>query len=165
MSAFVIDAFEFCRIKERREGEIAVADLPRLAEESVDRFGTIRWVLQGGSNKSGYPQLMLNLSGSVRLICQRCLTPFEFEIASEAVLILAPDEASADALDAQLDDDSADVIVGSRALNIIGLVEDDVLLTLPLSPKHEVCPDQLMLDAAKAPKEESPFAMLKKLKQ
>jgi uncharacterized protein len=166
MNAFVIDAFEFCRLKERRDGETAVADLPRLADESVDKFGTLRWSLQGGSDSLGHPQMALSVSGSVKLLCQRCLTPFEFGIASESVLVLANDEASADAIDALLDDDAIEVIVGSRTFNIADLIEDEVLLAIPASPKHEVCPDKLLPDTpGEAEKKVSPFAVLKNLKR
>lgn len=165
MNAFVIDAFEFCRLKERREGEIAVADLPRLAAESVDNSGSVRWSLQGGSDKQGHPQLVLSISGAVRLMCQRCLTPFAFDIASESVLILAPDEGSADEIDALLGDDSVEVIVGSRDFDIAQLIEDDALLTIPLSPKHEVCPGRLVVEAGKDVEKVSPFSVLKNLKQ
>lgn len=165
MNAFVIDAFEFCRIKERREGELAVSDLPRLAAESVDGYGTLRWSLQGDKDKSGHPQLTLSISGSVKLICQRCLAPFIFDITSESVLILAPDEASADELDALLEDEPVEVIVGSAAFNIAQLIEDEALLALPLSPKHDVCPSVLLPKVEPGEEKVSPFAVLKNLKQ
>lgn len=165
MNAFVIDAFEFCRVKERREGEFAVSDLPRLAKESVDQTGTIRWSLWGGSNALGHPQLTLSVSGSVPLMCQRCLTPFDFAIASETVLILAEDEAGADEIDALLADAAVEVIVGSRNFNVTELIEDEALLAIPLSPKHDTCPDQLVPDMAEKGEKVSPFAVLKDLKQ
>lgn len=165
MNAFVIDAFEFCRLKERREGEIAVADLPRLAEESIDKSGFVRWSLQGGSNRQGHPQLNLSVSGTVRLMCQRCLTPFDFVIASDSVLVLASDEDSADEIDALLGDEAVEVIVGSRNFDIAQVIEDEALLTIPLSSKHETCPDQSLPEAAKDAEKVSPFAVLKNLKQ
>lgn len=166
MNAFVIDAFEFCRLKERREGEVAVADLPRLAKESVDQAGMLRWALQGGSTRQGHPQMVLSVSGTVRLVCQRCLASFDFAIASESTLVLAPDEDSADEIDAQMGDDSVEVIVGSRSFDILQLIEDEALLMIPLSPKHETCPDQLVSGVAKEDAEKaSPFAILKNLKQ
>lgn len=165
MEAFVIDAFEFCRLKERREGEVAVADLPRLAAESVDKAGTVRWSLQGGNDKQGHPQLELAISGSVQLMCQRCLTPFAFQIQSESVLILAPDEGSADEIDALVADESVEVIVGSRNFDVAQLLEDEALLAIPLSPKHETCPDQLVMEAGKEAEKLSPFSVLKNLKQ
>lgn len=165
MNAIVIDAFEFCRLKERREGETAVGDLPRLAKEAVNTSGSVRWTLQGGSNKQGHPQLHLSVAGSAWLMCQRCLTPFEFGIASESVLILAPDEGSADEIDAQLNDESVEVIVGSRTFDVVQLIEDEALLTIPLSPKHEICPDQLIPAVEQDAERVSPFAVLKNLKQ
>lgn len=165
MNAFVIDAFEFCRLKERREGEIPVADLPRLAEESVDKAGIVRWTLQGGSDMRGHPQLDLSVSGTMRLMCQRCLVPFEFGIESGATLILAQDEGSADEIDSLLADEAVEVIVGSRSFDIAQVIEDEALLTIPLSPKHDVCPDPVVQKVAEDGGKESPFAVLKKLKQ
>lgn len=165
MNAFVIDAFEFCRLKERREGEIPVADLPRLAEESVDKSGAIRWVLQGGSDMRGHPQLNLAVSGALNLMCQRCLTPFAFQVESDATLILAQDESSADEIDAQLADESVEVIVGSHSFDVAQVIEDEALLTIPLSPKHDVCPDLAGKAVPQEVEKESPFAVLKKLKQ
>ncbi|RZI40169.1 DUF177 domain-containing protein [Herbaspirillum sp. HC18] len=165
MNAFVIDVFEFCRLNERREGEVAIADLPRLADESVDRKGVLRWALQGGSNRHGHPQLTLIVAGKISLMCQRCLTPFDFDIESDATLVLARDEESADEIDALLADDAVEVIVGSHEFDISQVIEDEALLTIPLSPKHDVCPDLLVAEPAETEEKVSPFAVLKKLKQ
>ncbi len=165
MSAFVIDTFEFCRLKERREGDVAVADLPRLAEDAADKSGGVHWLLQGGSDKLGNSKLVLSISGVVQLMCQRCLTSFAFEVVSESTLIFAKDEDSIEEIEALLADDAIDVIAGSKAANVAELIEDEVLLAIPLSPKHEVCPDQATLDVLKSTKKASPFAMLKNIKQ
>jgi uncharacterized protein len=165
MKAFVIDSFEFCRQKRRHADETPISELPRLAEESVDRSGMLTWSLQGGSDNRGNPELKLTVSGLVQLRCQRCLGAFPFEIDSESELVLAKDEANADELDALLADESVEVIVGSRAMDVTALIEDEALLALPLAPKHEVCPDQAHSDVQQDEKKESPFAVLKSLKQ
>jgi uncharacterized protein len=136
-----------------------------LSEDTADNSGDIDWVLQGGKNHLGYPQLSLSVSGEVKLMCQRCLSPFSFEIQSESTLVLVENEADVDAVDAQLDDDAIDVIVGSRSMGILELVEDEALLSLPLSPKHERCPDKAVSDASSAKEDASPFAVLKNIKQ
>jgi len=163
MNAFVIDTFEFSRLKERREGERAVAEFARLPEELADASGVVRWVLQGGMHASGHPQLTLSVNATVQLMCQRCLLPFAFEVASESVLVIAKDEVVADEIDAMLSDDSIDVIVGAKAMNILELIEDEALLTIPLSPKHAICPDQVGQDveAVASMKRASPFEVLK----
>ncbi len=163
MNPFVIDAFEFCRLNERRSAEIVVADLPRLTADCADASGVLRWTLVGSVNKLDYSQLTLSVSGSVQLMCQRCLVPYPFQVQSESVLILAKNEASADEIDGLLDDESIDVIVGNKALNIFDLIEDEALLALPFSPKHDICPDPAVLDAFKD-KKESPFSVVKNLK-
>ena len=165
MDGFVIDAFAFCRLKERREGELPVRDLPRLAAETVDASGVLRWSLQGGANQHGHPQLQLSVAGQVRLKCQRCLQALEQDIDSASELVLAQDDASADEMEALLADEDVEVIVGSHSFDLLQVIEDDALLALPLAPKHDVCPGQTGLEKLKDEKKESPFSVLKNLKK
>jgi uncharacterized protein len=163
MSAFVIDAFEFCRSNGHREGVTPVAEMLRLAADCADPSGEIAWTIEGGQTRQGYPMLTLSVSGTVQLACQRCLVPFPYEIDSSTVLVLGKDDADADEIEEILDDESIDVIVGSHACDIRDLLEDEALLALPQAPKHEVCPDTKLLDSIKSEKV-SPFAALKNLK-
>lgn len=174
-----INAFEFCRLQESRRGELALSDLARLREELVDVEGSLRWFVQGGKHDAGYPQLLLAVEAIVQLRCQRCLSAMPFQIASESVLVLARDERGADEIEAILDDDSVDVIVGSASLDVLVLVEDEALLALPQAPRHAVCPEQQGVQQAApaaaqarnqaeqqaAQEKLSPFAALKDLKR
>lgn len=164
MGTFVIDAFEFCRLKEQAEGELSVADLARLAGETVDRSGAIKWSLSGGADKLGHPQLRLSISGQVNLVCQRCLTSMPFQVSSDSKLVLARDEDAADAIEELLDDEEIDVIVGDAAFDVGVLVEDEALLALPVAPKHDVCSGHVAAEVVAAEKV-SPFSVLKNLKQ
>jgi uncharacterized protein len=163
MSALVIDAFEFCRSNGHRDGVMPVAQMSRLSKDCADQSGEIAWAVDGASSKHGYPQLTLSVSGAVQLMCQRCLTPFAFEIDSSTVLMLGKDDEEADQIEVVVDDESIDVIVGSRSCDIRDLIEDEALLALPHAPKHEVCPDSGLLDSLKS-EQPSPFAGLKNLK-
>lgn len=165
MNALVIDAFEFCRRKDSAEGDVAVARLDRLTQECVDASGTLHWSLRGGSDMLGHPQLALAVSGPVQLMCQRCLTPFRFSIATQSTLILALDEDSADEIEVLLNDDSVDVITGSVRMDVMALVEDDALLGLPFAPKHDICPDPASVERMASAKKPSPFSLLKELKR
>ncbi|MES2740798.1 MAG: YceD family protein [Pseudomonadota bacterium] len=163
MNAFVIDAFEFSRINGSREGVTPVAEMTRLTKDCADASGEISWKVTGGASQQGYPQLRLSVAGSVNLICQRCLTAYAHRIDSSTVLVLGKDDEQADEIEALLDDEAIDVIVGSRSMHLGALVEDEALLALPLAPKHAVCPDSSALDAL-ASEPPSPFAGLKGLK-
>ena len=165
MKPLVIDAFDFGRAKDRRDGEVAVATLSRLSSECVDTSGILRWEIAGGTHASGHPQLLMQVSGDVQLVCQRCLRPFAYPIASASTLVLANDEAQADQIEAMLDDESIDVIVGSAVMNLVDLIEDEALLAIPQAPKHGVCPGAaavIRIDNGDA--KLSPFAVLKNLK-
>ncbi|MCG2583374.1 DUF177 domain-containing protein [Massilia sp. TS11] len=162
MSAFVIDAFEFCRNNGRREGLTPLADMTRLSKECVDTAGEIAWSLVGSTSAQGFPQILLSVKGTVRLQCQRCMAPMAFEIDSSTLLMLGKDDADADQIEEIIDDESVDVIVGSRQCDIRDLIEDEALLALPQAPKHDVCPDTALLDSVNRDKA-SPFAGLKAL--
>jgi uncharacterized protein len=164
MSAFEIDAFDFCRTNSVREGVKPVAEMTRLSKECADTSGAVSWKVEGGTSKHGFPQLRLTVGGTVQLVCQRCLSPFGFEMASSTLLMLGKDDEQADEIEEMLDDETIDVIVGTRAMNLLDLIEDEALLALPQAQKHEVCPDSTLLDATKSEKP-SPFAGLKGLKQ
>jgi len=56
----------------------------------------------------------------------------------------AADEATAAAEDELAEDE--DVLVLDRAFNLTGLVEDELLMELPLVPRHEVCPTEVKLE-------------------
>jgi uncharacterized protein len=163
MSAFVIDAFEFCRTGGYREGVTPVTEMTRLAADCANDSGEISWSIQGGSTPQGYPTMTLSVAGPVQLVCQRCLAPFDYHIDSSTQLVLGRDDEEADQFEEIIDDDSIDVIVGSHAADIRELLEDEALLALPQAPKHEVCPDTTLLDTLKSEKV-SPFAGLKNLK-
>jgi len=164
----IIDAFAFCRSGEQQSGVLSPDELVRLRAECVSGQGEVAWSLAGSTGVSGYPTLYLSVHAKIQLMCQRCLTPFDFQIQSESTVILAKDEQVADEIEASLDVDEngieAEVIVGSKAFDIMALIEDEALLAIPLSPKHEVCPAKVgveKLDAFAIAKKESPFAALK----
>lgn len=163
MSAFVIDAFEFCRNNGYREGVTPVSEMTRLATDCANDSGEIAWAIQGGSTPQGYPTMTLSVAGQVQLVCQRCLAPFDYRIDSSTQLVLGRDDEEADQFEEILDDDSIDVIVGSHTADLLQLLEDEALLALPQAPKHQVCPDTTLLDGLKSEKV-SPFAGLKNLK-
>ncbi len=162
MSAQTIDSFEFCRSAAQASGTTPVAEFKRLCADLADASGEMRWSFQGGLHPEGDPQLTMDVAGTVRLVCQRCMAPFDYSLQSRSVLVLAADEEQADAVEERLDDDSIDVIVGFKGMDLLMLVEDEALLSLPLSPRHDVCPGPVQ--EVQQDKAESPFAVLRKLK-
>lgn len=163
MDTVLDDPEGFCREGGRLKGQIKVAEMERLSAACADTSGELRWTVSGSIHSSGYPLLELTVAGSVNLICQRCLEVFPLALDARTAIVLAGSEEEADEVEDGLEpDDPTEVIVGEKGMNVLVLVEDEVLLTLPLSPRHDVCPATDVSFGTDA--HESPFAVLKNLK-
>lgn len=151
-----IDIFKFIRQERSVSGSIAVTELPRLMAEvpvtvppeTVQAMDPLRWsasgflrTVQTGTARHASEEYWLDtkIEGQVWLICQRCLTPYLHDLSISARYRLVETEEQADAV--SLDDDEGDVIVGSYRFNLTELIEEEIFLSLPLVPKHSVCPD------------------------
>ena len=155
----IIDLFEFARQKEEASGLIGWSSLTRV--DTPARDGKLSWEARGSLHgRHDVPRLDLEVSGTATLICQRCLQPMQQPIAIDTRFLIAPDEEGADEMD---QDDQYDVVVGSTAFDLAGLIEDEVILALPSAPRHTVCPD-LKEDSTVAAAKPSPFAILATLK-
>jgi uncharacterized protein len=101
--------------------------------------------------------LSVDIDGAVMLTCQRCMQPVEVGIRRKARFELVD---SSSALDAD-DDDEWDRLLHSDRFDLIHLVEDEMLLALPYSPRHDQCE---AVQRTNAGEKVSPFAGLAALK-
>ena len=170
-----LDIKAFAQAGAELQGQAPVTQWPRLLAEQfaaqTAEDGLVRWRLQGRlvPVTGGSPQVGLALQAKVGLAlqCQRCLTPVVEEVQAERDFLFVADEATAEAMD---EDSEADVLVISRDFDALSLIEDELILALPLVPRHEVCPqagptsvaDEAFEEASERP---NPFAALAALKK
>lgn len=154
-----IDGFAFARDGRVLEGTLAVSGLVRLHDLLTDGVGEVHYRLWGLKGKLGQSQLRLEAWGFLPLACQRCLEAVRFELAVDDLLELVPEgaELSQD----ELEDDTRDFLPVAGELDVAALVEDEILLALPVAPRHEKCG---LPGAAEAGELVSPFAALVALK-
>ena len=131
--AEVIDGLQFARGGLERQGVVSMERLPRLAQLQCSTEG-LEYHLRGGRAGDGKPCLRLSVRGSVTQPCQRCLDPIRIPIAIDAELQLAEN-----AREISEADDEIDRVVASRKMDVAGLVEDEVILELPMAARHEEC--------------------------
>lgn len=157
-------------------GEWPAASLSRLADSAAPEapapsWPVVRWALQGETRqpKGGKAQAWLHLQAGaqVSLTCQRCLKPVQDVVDVDRWIRFVDTEAEAAALDADSDDD---VLAMPRHLDARELIEDELLLALPLVPRHDTCPEPLAPAAEEAVAQEEeaaphPFAALAALKR
>jgi len=160
----VIDSLEFARAEQEVQGSVPVSSLTRLQDCLYDADGDINYKLKGGRDDEMRPILALEISGFLHVRCQRCLGPLQYELRSATKLRLSPDDENRDTT--VIDPKSLDCIEASAALDVVALVEDEVLLGLPLSPRHaeQTCATR-MAEAAPGAERPNPFAKLAELKK
>ena len=152
----LIDGLQFARGAETLKGTLDPRRLPRLAEMRCATTG-LSYELRGRTDAEGRAWLQVLASGTLTLECQRCLGPLTFPIALRSELLLTQSER-----DIETADDDLDRVLAGKAMDVCRLIEDEVLLALPMAATHEQC--GVRRDGAEAGRS-SPFAELAKLKR
>jgi uncharacterized protein len=169
-----LDVAAFAKNAGRLEGRWPLREFERLmasaAAASVPVAGDgVSWQARGEARKarSGASQVWLHLEAmtQVPLECQRCLQPVEISLAVNRSFLFVEGEDAAAELDAESEDD---VLALTRALDVRALIEDELLLELPIVPRHGHCPEPLAApqeDPALIDEKPNPFAVLAALKR
>lgn len=159
-----IDSLNFARNGQRISGEVPVAELPRLLEELDNPQGILSYTVQGGVDKQGVHRLDVSVDGQCQLRCQRCLGALDYALQLDVRLLLR-DQAELDALDESVEEEEYDSILADAHLDVLELLEEEILLSLPIAPKHESGGCQAADGENTDQDESNPFAVLEKLKR
>jgi len=134
-----IDCLDFARNGHEISGKVPVAVMPRLLDMLANPEGIIAYTARGGVDRQGVSYLDVTISGICRLRCQRCMGVLEHLVHIDTRLLLR-DQASLDALDDIVPggtEEEYDSILAEAQLDIPSLLEEEILLSLPIAPKHE----------------------------
>lgn len=148
------------------KGSTTVGALPRLHEFRDSRDEPVEVALNFGHDEEGRRVIEGTISTSLVMTCQRCLEPVRYRIEARPQLVLVWSEEQMKALPEHLDP----LLVGDERVELAELVEEELLLALPLVAMHDTCPVALVPespgpDAAEAaPKRDNPFAVLASLR-
>lgn len=169
----------FTRNAQELSGQATLADFPRVLAEAADDAPPshaqvpVHWRLLGEQrpDAQGQPQswLLTQVSTEVYLSCQRCLQPVAVPVQTEQWFRFVDTTQQADEQDAESEED---VLTFDEAQDVHALLEDDLLMALPIVALHEACPVPLahsgaapvqQADAVPA-KRPNPFAALASLR-
>jgi len=120
----------------------------------------VSYTLTGFADRLRRPALRIELSASVCVSCGRCLQPMPVEVKADSVVTLFTSEEKMEA--AVDEDEELDAILAEPEFDVMALIEDEIIMGLPLSPFHDDCGTE-HLERAKAEKP-NPFAVLAALK-
>jgi uncharacterized protein len=168
-----LDIKAFAEAGAQVQGEQRLREYGRLLAETQGRGAesAVAWTVSGEIRNPLHVQpevwLHLQAKATLPLTCQRCLAPVDVLVSVDRSFRFVSDEQVAAAQD---EDSEEDVLALSRAFDLLELVEDEMLMEMPLAPRHETCPVPVKLavedadfDSAPAQRE-NPFAVLGKLK-
>lgn len=98
---------------------------------------------------------------TVQVKCQRCLQPLTLDLRAQPSLIVVKSEERPD-----LAEDDSEVVIADAPISLSDIVEDELLLAMPMIPKHEAqeCPGAPG-HAEGQHRQASPFASLARLRR
>lgn len=153
------------------QGVVEIATFERLAnvldmtkQQATDDTMSVAVTL---SKKNGILWLQYQIEARLWLACQRCLLPMMADVSGDYVLAILQDDSQI----GQVDDAEFVLVdeicpnVGRKMLPLKDLLEDELLLVLPLAPRHDDCQTPLVTtEVAIEEHTDSPFAALAALK-
>lgn len=153
-------------------GQTPLSDLSRLAADvpaEAPAVPPVQWqaLAQLRARPGGSDQLWLHLQAraQVPLVCQRCLAPEVETLEVDRWFRFVESEAVAEAED---DEAEEDLLAMVPQFDLPALLEDELLMALPLVPMHDRCPEAPAFKAGDAPpagERPHPFAALAQLRK
>lgn len=159
-----VDPYRYAEQKLSLNGKVNMTDMPRLGANIIEKQGNVTASLQFGMDEQGITYLKGQVEAVLTLQCQRCMEPYKYEIISDFALGIVNTIDEMDALPAHYEP----ALAKEGQLALRELIEDELILNLPIIPKHapEDCKVELPYKEAgwEQGKGENPFHVLKKLK-
>ncbi|MBF0218433.1 MAG: DUF177 domain-containing protein [Gammaproteobacteria bacterium] len=160
-----IDPYRYAENRRQLAGELSLAALPRLLDATADPErsldGRVAVMIECSIDNEGYHTLQGVARCQVALTCQRCLEPVNYPLEAEFSLALVRNSEAAAALPSHYEP----LLVEGKVITLAEMVEDELLLALPMIARHQSACLALPQEAADAGKKEHPFAQLQRLKE
>jgi uncharacterized protein len=114
------------------EGRMEIARLSRLRPLLASTEGSVDYRLSFGRDERGYGVVIGRVVGELTLRCQRCIDAMSLRVdgAFSLALVEGLDEAAA------LPDDYDPLLLDGRLMRSSELIEDELLLAVPVVPRH-----------------------------
>jgi len=165
-----IDNLAFAKKNERLAGNLSLADCSRLNEllqysavmtQSINNpAGSISYILQGSTDAAGRHLLNLSLITKLTTTCQRCLGEMPLNLSLNFNYLIS-EVSDTDLSSVEIDNsDDIDVQQASQNMDIIALLEDEIIMAMPIASIHK---GDCGVIVSQSGEKANPFAVLKGL--
>lgn len=164
--SFLPKTFDPRRLAETRttlEGEIQATGFERLASENASA-DVVKLTMDFFIDAAGRTIIRGGLSTTLTLQCQRCLDNFHHALQAEFYVAAVKNEAAAK----KLPDDLDVIVTEGEPVALSRFIEEEILLNVPLIPKHEgdsceTIVQEVPEEFQVSPEKKNPFQVLEKL--
>lgn len=164
-----IDPFRFAHNGRELKGSVELTQMLRLANSLKDKRGQVSVSMRFDIDHTGTPFMRGHFETTLSLTCERCMQELKLPLQIDALLGLVKHEKLAANLVEQYE---PWIIEDGELVDPASIVEDELILALPLVPKHDYdcLPEEAWFSGDEeenvepVEKAESPFAMLSALK-
>lgn len=158
-----VEALKLVERRARLAGDMPLSAMPRLAESLYAGAGRAHYDLSFEPDDLGKPAILGRVSAELSLPCQRCLGPMPWPVESEVRLAILSASDDVEKLDETWDP----LVAGAEPISLLALIEDELILSLPISPLHlpDVCLVAVAAAAQAAGQRPNPFAILARMKK
>lgn len=156
--AFIINNLEFAQNALKLVDSFEIAAFKRLQEtlaltEQNRHLSAIHVELLGNNMRFRQPSLHLHIKTQLPIICQRCLDEMQIDLDLSFDYLISNTPSNE-----QDDSDEVDWLEANSEMDLQALIEDELLLAMPIAPIHETTCGNLSMHSGEKP---NPFAILK----
>jgi uncharacterized protein len=152
-----IHNLEFAEAQQTLAGEIDALTCERLAETLApsSKDANISFKLTGAAKQLRNPSLHLHIEAKLPVTCQRCLDEMQVQLNLDFDYIICQE------MPIETDEnDDTDWLEAAPDMDVQELIEDEILLAMPIAPMHDHDCSQQSMQSGEKP---NPFAVLKGL--
>lgn len=144
-----------CHLK----GNVDLAEMSRLHDSLYSQDGTVEIDLHFTINEQHRPIITGNIQTTLNVLCQRCLQVMSLPIETKVALIILNNE------DQEVPDNYEALILTNPETSLYNLIEDELLLALPIVSYHTDCSSNQYKILKPDPEDlkENPFKILENL--
>jgi len=154
-----IDIYAAARSRASWTGRLPLSAMPRLCTSLTDgpgdRDALLVYACSGFTDDLGRPAMALRLDAVLPVRCDRCGHKLALPLAAERTFYFVDTQAALAAI--PIDDSPEEALLGSSQFDLAGLIEDEAILQLPISPRHAACEATHAVPATSGGTEEVPW--------